>query len=53
MLSPVNEREERTGKRERRKQQKIDVGCVTIVGIPLLFIVPFLLIILILMKSAP
>ena len=53
MLSPVNEREERTGKHERRKQQKIDVGCVTIVGIPLLFIVPFLLIILILMKSAP
>lgn len=53
MLSPVNEREERTGKRKRRKQRKIDVGCVTIVGIPLLFIVPFLLIILILMKSAP
>ncbi|MGN7853479.1 hypothetical protein ACTJI0_08820 [Exiguobacterium sp. 22311] len=53
MLSPVNECEERTGKRERRKQRKIDVGCVTIVGIPLLFIVPFLLIILILMKSAP
>ncbi|WP_214858741.1 hypothetical protein [Exiguobacterium sp. s191] len=49
----MNEREERTGKRERRKQRKIDVGCVTIVGIPLLFIVSFLLSILILMKSAP
>ncbi|WP_294750708.1 hypothetical protein [uncultured Exiguobacterium sp.] len=53
MLSPVNEREEQTGRRERRKQRKVDIGCVTIIGIPLLFIVPLLLILLILMKSAP
>ena len=53
MLSPVNEREEQTGRRERRKQRKVDIGCVTMIGIPLLFIVPLLLILLILMKSAP
>ncbi|WP_294739299.1 hypothetical protein [uncultured Exiguobacterium sp.] len=49
----MNEREEQTGRRERRKQRKVDIGCVTIIGIPLLFIVPLLLILLILMKSAP
>ena len=53
MLSPVNEREEKTGRREKRKQRKVDIGCVTIIGIPLLFIAPLLLILLILMKSAP
>ncbi|MCQ4091420.1 hypothetical protein [Exiguobacterium sp. LL15] len=49
----MNEREEQTGRREKRKQRKVDIGCVTIIGIPLLFIVPLLLILLILMKSAP